>query len=471
MASILVVEDHAALKDALAIALGSKGHRVTTAERGDAGVRAVESQAFDLVVTDLKLPGADGFAVLEAVRAHQPRTPVIVMTAHGSMEAAVRALRLGALDFIEKPFDIDEMEARIERALDQGNLAETVRGLRESLLEPYRPENIVGESPALLRALEIARKVAPARSSVLITGETGTGKELIAGAIHAMSPRRDGEFVPVNCAAIPDTLLESELFGHERGAFTGAARRRMGRFERAHGGTLFLDEIGDMSLATQAKILRVLQDGRLERLGGEEAVEVDVRVVAATHRDLVERVREGTFREDLYYRLNVVTIRLPPLRERGDDVILLARHFARTLCADLKRPPMDFGDDALEALRRHTWPGNVRELRNAVERAVILAETDRIGAQDLGIEAAAGPRPPGEWEGKDFRFCFPPQGVSLEAAERELLLAALRRAHWVQKEAARLLGITKRAIHYKIEKHGITHPSWTKNRPPEPGGD
>ncbi|GAB6061708.1 sigma-54-dependent transcriptional regulator [Deferrisoma palaeochoriense] len=465
MAEILIVEDHAALRDALAIAAGARGHRVVTAERGDAAVRVIETRPFDLVVTDLRLPGADGFAVLEAVREHQPRTPVIVMTAHGSMEAAVRALRLGALDFIEKPFDIDEMEARIERALVQGDLAETVRGLREHLLEPYRPENIVGESPGIRAALELARKVAPAKTTVLITGETGTGKELVAGAIHAMGPRREREFVAVNCAAVPDTLLESELFGYERGAFTGAARRRVGRFERAHGGTLFLDEIGDMSLATQAKILRALEDGRIERLGGEEPFEVDVRIIAATHRDLAEMVKQGKFREDLFYRLNVVTIHLPPLRDRGDDVVLLAQHFARQFCADFKKPPVEFGDDALDALRKHPWPGNVRELRNAIERAVLLADGPVISAEDLGLPETAAPVPR-EWDGERFRFYFPRGGVPLEVVEKEVLLAALKRARWVQKDAAALLGITKRAIHYKIEKFGITHPSWTKNRPP-----
>ncbi len=465
MARILLVEDHAALRDALAIALDGGGHRVVVAETGPSAVRALESGRFDLVITDVRLPEGDGFQVLEAARAAEPRVPVIVMTAYGSMEAAVRALRLGAVDFVEKPFDIDEMEARVHRALDQGDLVETLRGLRATLLAPYRPENIVGESPGLLRALEIARKVAPARTSVLITGETGTGKELVAGLIHALSPRRGREFVAVNCAAIPEGLLESELFGHERWAFTGATRRRVGRFERAHRGTLFLDEVGDMSLATQAKILRVLQDGRIERLGGDEPIDVDVRVVAATHRDLAAEVRAGRFREDLYYRLAVVRIRLPPLRERGEDVVLLARHFARLLCADLKRPPLDFTGEALEALRRHTWPGNVRELRNAVERAVLLAEGDRITARDLGLEDA--PRPaPERWEGEAFRFAFPAEGVPLEVAEKELVLAALRRAGWVQKEAARLLGITKRAMHYKIRKHGITHPSWIRNRPP-----
>ncbi len=468
MASLLVVEDHGALRDALAISLGARGHKVVTADRGDRAIAVVETQGFDLVVTDLKLPGADGLQVLEAVRTHQPAVPVLVMTAHGTMETAVRALRLGALDFIEKPFDIDEMEARIAKALEQGHLAETVRDLRQSLLEPYRPENIVGASPGLLTALDMARKVAGARTSVLITGETGTGKELIAGAIHALSPRSANEFIPVNCAAIPDTLLESELFGHERGAFTGAARRRLGRFERANGGTLFLDEIGDMSLATQAKILRVLQDGRIERLGGDEPIPVDVRVVAATHRDLLERIREGSFREDLYYRLNVVNIHLPPLRERGDDPILLARHFATRLSAELKRPILSFSQEALDALRAHSWPGNIRELRNAVERAVLLAEGPTIAPEDLGL--GPGIRPPdrsgeGHWEGDAFQFRFPPGGVSLKTAERELILAALERTHWIQKDAAQLLGITKRAIHYKIEQHGITHPTWTKNRP------
>jgi len=468
VAAILVVEDHAALRDALAIALGAKGHKVVTASRGDAAVRALEGQSFDLVVTDLKLPGADGLQVLEAAKATQPRAPVLLMTAHGTLESVVQALRLGAQDFIEKPFDIEEMEARIERALEQGNLAEQVRDLRETLLAPYRPENIVGESPGLQKVLEVVRKVSAGKTSVLITGETGTGKELVAGAIHALSPRAAAEFVAVNCAAIPDSLLESELFGHERGAFTGAARRRVGRFERAHQGTLFLDEIGDMSLATQAKILRVLQDGWLERLGGEEPLAVDVRVVAATHRDLKTEVQGGRFREDLYYRLNVVNIYLPPLRDRGDDVILLARHFAAQVCAEVKKPALQFSSAALDALRKHAWPGNVRELRNAVERAILLGEGPSVLPSDLGLESAPAPRPPlgdEELEGESFHFHFPPGGVTLKDAERELILAALHRSNWVQKDAANLLGVTKRAIHYKIEQHGITHPSWTKNRP------
>ncbi|MBI5444756.1 MAG: sigma-54-dependent Fis family transcriptional regulator [Deltaproteobacteria bacterium] len=465
MANILIVEDHAALRDALAIALGAQGHKVVTAMRGDAGIRVLEEQTFDLVVTDLKLPaGPDGLAVLEAARTVQPRTPVILMTAHGTMETAVRALRLGALDFIEKPFDIDEMEARIEKALRHGEYVERVEGLREDVLSPYRPEKIVGDSPALHRVLEMVRKVAPTRANILVTGETGTGKELVAGAIHALSPRAQGEFVAVNCAAIPDALLESELFGYERGAFTGAARRRMGRFERAHKGTLFLDEIGDMSPSTQAKILRVLQDGCVERLGGEESVTVDVRVISATHRDLRKEVEAGRFREDLYYRLNVVNLHLPPLRERGDDPVLLARHFATLLCADFKRPPVAFGPEALQSLRAHGWKGNVRELRNAVERAVLLCEGPSIGAVDLGLEertAAVERDEPGA------RLKLPPGGISLKEAEKELILAALDRAHWVQKDAAKLLGITKRAMHYKVELYKLTHPSWTKNRPQE----
>ncbi|MDW7711007.1 MAG: sigma-54 dependent transcriptional regulator [Deferrisomatales bacterium] len=468
MPAILVVEDHAALRDALAISLGAKGHRVVTAARGDTGIKALESQSFDLVVTDLKLPEASGLEVLEVAKATQPRAPVLIMTAHGTMDAVMHALRLGAQDFIEKPFDIEEMEARIERALEQGDLAAAVRDLRETLLAPYQPENIVGESPGMHRALDVVRKVAPARTSVFITGETGTGKELVAGALHALSPRAAGEFVPVNCAAIPDSLLESELFGHERGAFTGAARRRVGRFERAHRGTLFLDEIGDMTLATQAKILRVLEDGCIERLGGEEVFPVDVRVVAATHRNLAAEVRAGRFREDLYYRLNVVPIHLPPLRDRGDDVVHLARHFASQLCAELKRPAVQFTAGALEALRRHHWPGNIRELRNAVERAVLLSETPSLTAADLALEAPAATclhTEASDLEGEAFGFRFPEGGVTLKDAERDLLLAALRRSGWVQKDAARLLGITKRAIHYKIEQHALTHPSWTKNRP------
>jgi DNA-binding NtrC family response regulator len=464
MANILVVEDHAALRDALGIALGARAHKVVTASRGDAAIRALEAQTFDLVVTDLRLPsGPDGLAVLEAARIFQPRVPVILMTAHGTLDAAVRALRLGALDFIEKPFDIDEIEARIEKALAHGEYVERAEVLRQELLDPYRPENIIGESPALARVLDLVGKIAASRANVLVTGETGTGKELIAGAIHALSPRASGEFVAVNCAAIPDALLESELFGYERGAFTGAARRRLGRFERAHAGTLFLDEIGDMSPSTQAKILRAVQDGRVERLGGEDPVTVDVRVVTATHRDLRSEVEAGRFREDLFYRLNVVNLHLPPLRERGDDVLLLARHFAASFCGELKRPALPFSPEASESIRRHRWPGNVRELRNAVERAVLLCEGPSIAPADLGLEERGAPR---SADTGSFRFHFPSAGLPLKEAEKELIVAALERAHWVQKEAAKLLGITKRAMHYKVELHSLTHPSWTKNRPP-----
>jgi len=468
MPNILIVEDHAALRDALAIAINAKGMKAVAASRGDNAVKALETQSFDLVLTDLKLPGCSGLDVLKSARTTQPQAPVLIMTAHGSMEAVIEALRLGAHDFIEKPFDIDEMEARVERALQQGNLVETIRGLRENILEPYKPGNIIGESEALLDALAAAQKVAAAKASVLITGETGTGKELVAGAIHAQSKRSDAEFVAVNCAAIPDALLESELFGHERGAFTGAARRRIGKFERANKGTLFLDEIGDMSLATQAKILRVLQDGRLDRVGGEESLEVDVRVIAATHRNLGNLVSKGKFREDLYYRLNVIHIHLPPLRERGNDIVLLARHFAVKYAAELKRPMIGFSDESLTTLKNHSWPGNVRELRNAVERAVLLSEGDAVVASDLGLERIEKPSEEAKgMEGDKFKFIFPQSGLALKDAERELIIAALKRCHWIQKNAAKLLGITKRAMHYKIEQHGITHPAWAKNRPKE----
>ena len=326
------------------------------------------------------------------------------------------------------------------------------------LEEPALPVLRAREGPALESALALARRVAPSRSTVLLTGETGTGKELVAGLVHGLSPRADGPFVKVNCAALPETLLESELFGHERGAFTGADRLRVGRFEQAHGGTLFLDEIGDMAAATQAKLLRVLQDREFHRLGGSRAIRSDVRIVAATNQDLEREIRSGRFREDLFFRLNVIRIFLPPLRERPEDAEALALHFADEFAHELGRAVRGISPAAMARLRSHPWPGNVRELRNVIERAVLLADGERIEVDDVDLPSVPAPAP------DEPRVEIPPQGLSLRGLERSAVLAALRRASFVQKDAAALLGVSRRKLNYMVRRMRITHPSWRRNR-------
>jgi DNA-binding NtrC family response regulator len=461
-ARVLVVEDNDALRRGVCFALRETWEEVSEASAGDAAIACIEDVAadpYDVVVTDVRLPGADGLAVLRAALERDPRTSVLLMTAYGSIETAVDAMRAGAYDFVQKPVDLEQIELRVARAVEQRRLVGEVIELRAERAARDAAEEIVAESPALRAAVELARRVAPTRSTVLLTGETGTGKEVMAGLIHRLSPRAEGPLVKVNCAALPETLLESELFGHERGAFTGADRQRIGRFEQASGGTLFLDEVGDMSPATQAKLLRVLQDQEFHRLGGTRVLRTDARILAATNQDLPERIRESRFREDLYFRLNVIEIRLPPLRERPEDLVALAHGFLRRFARELDRPVRGFTTGALERLRAHRWPGNVRELHNAIERAVLMCEGARIRTRDLVTSGSALDADPGPW-------CpdLPPEGVDLREVERGLVLEALRRADWVQKDAASLLGISRRKLNYMVQRMGITHPSWRRNR-------
>jgi transcriptional regulator with GAF, ATPase, and Fis domain len=349
----------------------------------------------------------------------------------------------------------------VARGVDHRRLLYEVTELRAEQAASKASNEIIGNSPALRAAIDLAKRVAPTRSTVLVTGETGTGKELIAGLIHRASRRCDGPLVKVNCAALPETLLESELFGHERGAFTGADRRRIGRFEEANGGTLFLDEVGDTSAATQAKLLRVLQDQQFHRLGGSNLLRTDARIVSATNHDLVARIGEGLFREDLFFRLNVIRIHLPPLRERPDDLIDIAHHFLRELSPEMRRPIRGFTEAALLRIRSHHWPGNVRELHNTLERAVLMAAGPRIDAEDLSIFT-------GRIAGADrsWRERLPAEGVSLRDVERELVIEALERTGYVQKDAAELVGVSRRKLNYMIQRMGITHPGWRRNRDP-----
>jgi DNA-binding NtrC family response regulator len=457
---ILVVEDNDALRRGLAISLEERFGDVDEQGNGQAAVAHLadpKSPVYDLVLTDLRLPGADGIAVLRAALERATSTAVIVMSAYANIDTAVEAMRIGACDFVQKPFDPGHLELRVARALEP--TARRASTEVESVATGASSEDMVCESPSMRRAVELAVQIAETRSTVLITGETGTGKELIAGLIHARSPRAPEAFVKVNCAALPETLLESELFGHERGAFTGADRRRVGRFEEASGGTLFLDEIGDITVATQAKLLRVLQDQEFHRLGGTRALRTDARLVAATNRDLGEAIRAGTFRQDLYYRLDVIGIHLPPLRERPEDLTALCDRTIRELARDFGKSVTGLTADAWSRIRAHRWPGNVRELRNVLERAVLTTSTSRIGVADLALGV-------GGVVAASYAPSLPPDGVALDQAERALVVAALERAEWVQKDAAALLRVSRRKLNYMVQKMGITHPSWRRNRGP-----
>src|SRR5574342_535661 len=427
MARILVADDHDALREGMVLSLTRLGHEVQGVRGGAEAIAAYRKRPADVVVTDLRMVPVDGIEVVRRLRDADPEATVVVVSAHGTIAVAVEAMREGAIDFIEKPFPPEVLRARVEKAIE---IARERRGART------------------------ARARAEALEEDLERGESGTGKELVARALHDASGRRDGPFVSISCAAIPEGLLESELFGHEKGSFTGAVRRKLGRFELAHEGTLFLDEIGEVPPAVQVKLLRVLQERRFERVGGEETVEVDVRVVSATNRDLAAMVKTGRFREDLYSRLDVVPITLPPLRERPGDVEELARYFVSRIAPRLGRAVTGIAPEALELLRRHRWPGNVRELENVVEQALVFAEGERVRPEDLPDGLRKAPPAP----------VLPvPQGDRslteiLEDLEKHLILAAYEKARGVKAETARLLRIKPSALYYKLEKYGIVKP-------------
>jgi two-component system, NtrC family, response regulator AtoC len=462
MGRILVADDHDALRRGLVRGLTEAGHEVEEASNGNAAIERLHDSYFDVVLSDLKMGGSDGMDVLRTTRALHPTTAVILMTAFGSVNTAVEAMKIGAFDYVQKPFEIEEMEVKIEKALEVRRLKHELEYLRGTQQDIYDFDRIVGSSAALQKVLDVVKKVAKSNTTVLIRGETGTGKELIAGATHHNSLRAARNFVKVNCAALQENLLESELFGHEKGAFTGADKQRIGRFEQADGGTLFLDEIGDMSPSTQAKILRVLQEHEFERLGGTRTLRVDVRLIAATNRDLQGMVESGAFREDLYYRLNVVSIEMPPLRERKDDIVPLANSFINKFSAELKKRMEGLEPEAQKLLMRYNWPGNIRELENTIERAMLLAEGRAIGMDDLrlGDSATAG-------GSRDHAAIvkIPPTGIPLEDIERHALVEALKMSNWVQKDAAELLSISPRVMNYKIKTLGIEFPRGRRAAP------
>jgi DNA-binding NtrC family response regulator len=450
-ARVLIVEDEPGIRLALGGLLRREGYEIAQASGGAEAEQLLRAEAYDLVLTDLALgSGPSGMDVLRCARAAAPDCPVVMITAHGSEKIAVEAMRLGAEDYVPKPFDNDEIRLVVRRALERTQLARENRALRERIERDYGLGGLVGGGPAMKRVFEALRKVAPTDLTVLVRGESGTGKELVAQALHDLSPRRERPFVAVNCAAIARELVESELFGHERGAFTGADARRAGRFEAANGGTLFLDEIGDMAPATQAKVLRVLQEKRFERLGGTTPISVDVRIVAATHRNLEAEVAAGRFREDLYYRLRVVEIALPPLRERREDLPALAQRILAQVAERHARAPRSLTAAALAALARHPWPGNVRELRNALERAAVLCEGDAIDARDLQLEPAAAALP----DDPSVPFSEAKRRVT-EEFERAYLLRALRAHGGNVSHTADAIGMVRQSLQQKMRELGL----------------
>ncbi|MBI2562864.1 MAG: sigma-54-dependent Fis family transcriptional regulator [candidate division NC10 bacterium] len=449
---IFVVDDEAAQRELIGGFLRKQGHEVLLAGSGGEALGRVRETRVDLVLSGFKMRGMSGLELLRAVKAVSPEIPFILVTAYGTVETAVQAMKEGAADYLTKPLDLEELLLRIGRVSEQVRLQSAVRQLQAHLVERHRLEGIIGESGRMQEVLALVKRVAPSEATVLIRGESGTGKELIARAIHFNSPRATGPLVTLNCAALPEHLLESELFGHEKGAFTGAVAQRKGRFEVADGGSLFLDEIGDLSPALQVKLLRVLQERQFERLGGNRTLAVSVRILAATHRDLEQAMRDGTFREDLYYRLNVVTIQIPPLRERREDIPPLLDHFLRKFAEKNRRAVTGLTAAARDALLRYDYPGNVRELENLVERAGLLTRGQVIDLPDLPVTLRPGERGPAE----SGTLGVPPRLPDLLAGiEREAIRAALERHGGVQTQAAAELGISERVLRYKMRKHGL----------------
>ncbi|MBI1319973.1 MAG: response regulator [Candidatus Hydrogenedens sp.] len=448
MTTILLTEDDQVQREIITDILTSSGFGVRAAASGEEALALLDEAPSDLLLSDLKMPGMDGLALLRAARARRPETEVILMTAHGTIRTAVQAMREGAIDYLEKPFDKDALLHVITRASERTTLRRENKQLRDLVSVSVSLGNIVGESPAMREVFQRTQRAAQVQSTVLILGESGTGKELIARHIHFEGPRAKKPFVVVNCAAIPDSLVESELFGHEKGAFTGADMTRVGKFEAAHGGTIFLDEIGDMPLEAQAKLLRVLQGGKVERVGANDGRQVDVRAIVATNRNLKQRVAEGEFREDLYYRLEVLPIELPPLRERLTDLPLLVHHFREKLGKKLGLTPPAISPDLLDAFRGYDWPGNVRELEHVLEQCFVLASGDTLRVEDLPAKLRH-PAP------KSGGFELPPSGVILEDLEQDLIRQALERTDGKLKDAAQLLGLTYKTLQYRLKKHDI----------------
>ena len=444
--TILIVDDEKNIREGLSKALQLAGYLTRMSATGSEAVRILELRTVDLVISDLRMPGLSGEQLLKRVASSYPTVPVIILTGHGTIESAVTAMHAGAYDFLTKPVNLDRLELLVKRALSRRQLVLENLALQRELERRSSSNHLVTASPPMKRVFEMVEQVAPTRASVLITGESGVGKEVVADAIHSLSPRRSGKLIKVHCAALTETLLESELFGHERGAFTGAVSRRRGRFELADGGTILLDEIGEISQNIQIKLLRILQERAFERVGGEETITVDVRVVAATNRELKEEIEQGRFREDLYYRLNVVHLHVPPLRERQADIALLAAGFLKESAEENGKEIVGIKPAALKALRRYAWPGNVRELRNSIESAVVMARTSTIELRDL---------PPPVRNAEDAPAVWLPLGSTLAQGEREIIRATLSHQQGNKSRAAEVLGIGRKTLHRKMREYEL----------------
>jgi DNA-binding NtrC family response regulator len=451
--SVLVIDDEAGMRDLISRAFSEAGYRTAAAPDGIVGVKAVQDDEFDVVLLDMSLPKMNGLEALNRIKEIRPHVPVIMITAYGSVKTAVEALRLGAYDYITKPFELDELQVLVERALAHQHVIDENSFLRNELKSKYGFDNIVGTNRAVQKAYVMAAQVAQTDATVLILGETGTGKEYLARTIHYQSKRADGPFIKVNCAALPETLLESELFGHEKGAFTHAVSKHIGRFETSDGGTILLDEIGDITAAVQAKLLRVLQEKQFERIGGSETITVDTRVIAATNRNLEKALQDKDFREDLYYRLNVITLKLPPLRERPDDIVVFAQHFLKAFTEETGKRIKTFSDEAMALLKGQAWPGNIRELENAIERAVILCNGETIRPEHLLLGDPSEPAA-GESTGNGDV----PVTASLRDVEMIHINRVLESKHWNQSAAAAQLGIDRKTLRSKVREFKLEKP-------------
>lgn len=449
-ARILIVDDEKGMRRILQILLKSQGYEIKLAQDGDEAWSMFQQVPCDLVITDLKMPGIDGMELLGLINKQNPDVPVIVITAYGSVDSAVKAMKKGAYDYITKPFENEEIKIVVAKALSFSSMKHENRYLREAVVAKYKYHHFIGDSPQVRKVRELAAQVAKTSSTALIQGESGTGKELIARLIHFNSPRAARPFVAFNCGALPINLLESELFGYEKGAFTGAYKRKQGRFDLAHTGTIFLDEVGDMSPELQVKMLRVMEEKTFERLGGTETLQVDVRFIAASNKDLRILVQKGSFRQELYYRLNIFPIYIPPLRERREDIPLLVKHFLARFAGEIGKQIKSISPEAMNLLMSQSWQGNVRELQNCLERAVILCKNQMIEAKDLLLDQD---RP--SHASPHMNISIPAEGISLQGVERGLIIHALSLAGGNQSRAASLLKITRNTLRYRMEKHGI----------------
>lgn len=448
--SILIVDDEDAQRSVLKGYLEKKGYRVFSASSGNEGIKTVQNNIIDIILSDFKMPDKTGLEVLEEVKKINPEISFVILTAYGTIENAVKAMRLGAFDYISKPVDLDELDLMIERIIENRNLKSENQILKNQLKEKFKIDSFISQSPKMEEVLSVASRAADSRATVLITGESGTGKEVLAKSIHYVSSRKDKPFVAVNIPALPETLLESELFGHEKGAFTGAEKSKKGRFELAHEGTIFLDEIGDIPINLQVKLLRVLQEHQIEKLGSMDTVNIDVRIIAATHQNLEQKIKDGSFREDLFYRLNIVSLNIPPLRERKEDILPLIEHFIEKYSKENGRENLSLSKETVDTLIKYNFPGNVRELENIIERAVVLSRGNTITVNDLP-NVVKGFKAEKEIPANEETTLI----EQVEELEKKLIFDALTKSNGNQSQAGRLLGLTERNLRYKMQKYGI----------------